>query len=108
MNIEIWKNLPLHLSEKICNNLTKVRNISTEMKKEIEEKAFMRQLQVYYKQYYPKINIYRSRCVYWDLYYTYRAMRIKIKMPTTFRKLWEQSNYEIKEKLLIRLNKRLI
>lgn len=37
----IWTNLPLELSEHICNQLPKVRRIPQSLKREIEERAYI-------------------------------------------------------------------
>ena len=35
----VWKQLPLELSEHICNQLPKVRRIASDLKRQIEERA---------------------------------------------------------------------
>lgn len=37
----IWKNLPLEISEKICNNLTKVRQIDERLKNDIVNQWYL-------------------------------------------------------------------
>jgi len=37
----IWKSLPIHLVDKICNMLTKVRNVSLQLKAEIEGREWV-------------------------------------------------------------------